>query len=92
MEPPSADESSTSAITTTRGTNDAKAIALNAAMQEETIAELTPTSYDKILEARVCRKWVAVTYLKNGAKKETAFCCILIAREVHSLPYAIPAE
>ena len=86
MEPTSADETSTSAVTVTLGTNDDKAIAISAAMQEATIAELTPTSYDKKLEARVYRKWVAVTYLKNGAKKETAFCCILIDREVNTLP------
>ena len=51
-------------------------------MQEVTIAELKPTSYDKILEARVYRKWIAVNYQKNGRKTETGFCCILIDREV----------
>ena len=86
MEPPSADESSVSAITTTAVTDDTHAVVVTAPMQEATIAELTPASYDKIIEARVYRKWVAVTYLKNGMKKETAFCCILIDREVNTLP------
>ena len=60
------------AITADHGvgpTHDDKALATTAAMQETTIAELRPTSYDKVLEARVYIKWIAITYLKNGTKK-----------------------
>ena len=92
MEPPSTDESSAGAITTTRVTDDNKVVVVSAAMQEATISELTPASYDKIIEARVYRKWVAVTYLKNGAKKETAFCCILIDREVNTVLYNLTRQ
>jgi hypothetical protein len=59
-----------------------KAIAVTNAPEEAVIAELKPTSYDKILVARVYRKWIAVTYQKNGKKTENGFCCILIDREV----------
>ena len=54
-----------------------------------TISELRPTSFDKVLEARVYRKWVAVTHLKDGTKKETGFCCILIDRQVCDTLYVI---
>lgn len=70
-------------------THDDTTLATSSTMQQTTIAELRPTSYDKILEARVYRKWVAVTYLKNGTKKETGFCCILIDREVRNKSYTI---
>ena len=45
-----------------------KAIAITSVAEEAVIAELKPTSYDKILVARVYRKWIAVTYQKNGKK------------------------
>ena len=53
------------------------------------IAELRPTSYGKAIEVRVCRKWVSTSYAKktegvfSPKKTETAFCCILVDREVH---------
>ena len=52
------------------------------------IAELRPTSYNKVIEVRVYRKWISVTHGKKNEsgfspkKKENAFCCILIDREV----------
>lgn len=59
-----------------------KAIAITNAPEEVVIAELQPASYDKVLLARVYRKWVAVTNQKSGKKTETRFCCILIYQEV----------
>ena len=59
-----------------------KAIAITNAPEEVVSTELQPTSYDKVLVARVYRKWVAVTYQKSGKKTETGLCCILIDREV----------
>lgn len=53
-----------------------------------TIAELQPTSYNKVIEVRAYRKWISVTYGKKqtnrplSEKKETGYCCILIDREV----------
>ena len=53
-----------------------------------TIAELRPGSYNKVIEARVYRKWISATHgKKNEAgfspkKRETAYCCILIDRQV----------
>lgn len=82
---------STTAAETTHPTSDERALMTTTSMQEVitassmeevTIAELKPTSYDKILEARVYRKWIAVNYQKNGRKTEIGFCCILIDREV----------
>ena len=82
---------STTAAETTHLTSDERALTTAASMQEVitttsmeevTIAELKPTSYDKMLEARVYRKWIAVSYQKNGRKTKTGFCCILIDREV----------
>ena len=53
-----------------------------------TIAELRPGCYNKVIEARVYRKWISTTHgKKNEAgfspkKRETAYCCILIDRQV----------
>ena len=53
-----------------------------------TIAELRPNSYNKVIEVRVCRKWISVTYSKkketgfSPKKKENAYCSILIDKEV----------
>lgn len=65
-----------------------KMIEGSSATQVATIAELRPNSYDKVLQVRVYRKWVSVSYGKKtqagypGKKTETAFCCILIDSQV----------
>ena len=76
------DPPSTAVAETAHSTSHERALTTTTSMQEVTIAELKPTSYDKILEARVYRKWIAINYQKNGRKTETGFCCILIDREV----------
>lgn len=62
--------------------SDERALATTTPMQEVTIDELRVKSYDTILEARVYRKWVVVTYQIMEKMTETGFCCILIDREV----------
>lgn len=69
-------------------TTEKKVIEASSGLQITPICELRPTSYGKVLEARVYRKWTSVTYSKkdqsgiSGKKKETGYCCILIDREV----------
>jgi hypothetical protein len=52
------------------------------------IAELKLGSYDNVIEVRVYRKWISVSYRKkdeggfSGKKIENAFCCILIDIQV----------
>ncbi|GJY43869.1 DNA helicase [Tanacetum coccineum] len=50
---------------------------IKSTMQEVTIA-LNPTSHDKILEAKVYRKWISKSVLKLTL---IGFCCILFDRE-----------
>jgi hypothetical protein len=64
------------AITHTGSVSDAE---MTQATEVTPIAQLRPTSHEKIIEARLYRKWVAKTYPQ---KIETALCCILIDREV----------
>lgn len=47
-------------------------------MEDTTIAELTAASRNKILEARVYRKWISRSITKQ---MKVALCCIQIDRE-----------
>ncbi|GJU69446.1 DNA helicase [Tanacetum coccineum] len=54
----------------------------SASMELSTFTQLTPASHDKIIEARVYRKWIgkSLTYLTPNA-----FCCILLDREGNAI-------
>ena len=82
-------ESSSTALAEVKYPSDATMVEASNAPEITTIAELRPTSYDKILEARVYRKWIAVNYQKKGKKTLTGFCCILIDREVCNIALKI---
>ena len=71
-----------------QATSKGKMVESSDAAQITMIRELQPTSYDKMLEVRVHRKWISISYAKKGdtgtspKKTETAYCCILIDEEV----------
>ena len=81
-------EITNTALTEATDSSKNKLVESSIASQISTIGELKPTSYDKVIEVRVYRKWISVSYPKkdasgfSGKKTETAFCCILIDKEV----------
>jgi SpoVK/Ycf46/Vps4 family AAA+-type ATPase len=58
-------ESSSTALAEVKYPSEATVIVTSNAPEITPIAELRPTSYDKIIEVRVYRKWVLVSYGKK---------------------------